>query len=235
MSPPPLLLIHGAGMDHRVWAGLDVGPPPLTPDLPGHGVNPGPALPTIEAMADWLAGWLDQRAITQVAAAGHSLGALVALALAAHHPARVARLTLIGAAPQMPVHPDLLAAAADDLPQAATMIARWGLAAGNRDQPITAGGASLFDWTRTLVAASAPGVLQSDLAACAACTQAPDWAARVRVPCRVVTGGADKMTPPAAGAALAAAIAGATLVEIADCGHMIMLEAPQALAAALAG
>jgi len=56
---PCVVFLHGAGMDHTVWAlqtryfawhGYGV----LAVDLPGHGKSEGPALKTIGEMADWV-------------------------------------------------------------------------------------------------------------------------------------------------------------------------------------
>jgi hypothetical protein len=47
--------------------------------------------------------------------------------------------------------------------------------------------------------------------------------------------GSDKMTPPKKGRALAQAIAGSQLVEIAGAGHMLPSESPDEVNSALAG
>ena len=63
-SLPCVVFIHGALHDHSVWTllarwfahhGFGV----LAVDLPGHMRSAGPALPNIEAMADWTLAVLD--------------------------------------------------------------------------------------------------------------------------------------------------------------------------------
>ncbi len=104
-------------MDHSVWS-LQTrhfayrGWNALALDLPGHGRSGGELPTSIAALADWL--WeliklLDAPAVSLV---GHSMGALIGLELAARHRRRIAGLALLGAAARMPVHPDLLEAAA---------------------------------------------------------------------------------------------------------------------------
>ena len=114
---PLVVFLHGAGMDHSVWAlqsrwfahhGRSV----LAVDLPGHGGSEGPALASIEALADWTAGALERLGGGKALLVGHSMGSLVALEAAARRPDRVAAIGLIGTAATMPVHPTLLAAAA---------------------------------------------------------------------------------------------------------------------------
>jgi len=115
-SLPTVVFLHGAGMDHTAWAQHDRwfahhGYNVLAPDLPGHGRSSGPLLPTIAEMADWTATLLDAAGARQAKLIGHSMGSLIALELAARHPAKVSALVLIGTSAAMAVGPDLLKAA----------------------------------------------------------------------------------------------------------------------------
>src|SRR6185437_712834 len=87
--------------------GLDV----LAVDLPGHGGSAGPALSDIGALADWTLALMSAAGAERASLVGHSMGALIALAVAARAPERVARFALVSVGAKMPVHPDLLAAA----------------------------------------------------------------------------------------------------------------------------
>ena len=60
-----------------------------------------------------------------------------------------------------------------------------------------------------------------------------DAARRVSCPALVIIAANDIMTPPEAGRELARLIAGAASVTIADCGHMLVAEAPDAVLDAL--
>lgn len=222
-----VVLIHGAGGDHSVWDGVLGGVGAAVAfDLPGHGCSDGPALASIAALADWLALAFDAAGIKTAAVAGHSMGALVALEFAARHPARVRALALLGAAAAMPVHGDLLVAARDDPPTAAAMIAGWGFAREGADP-------ALVEQTRLRLEASAPGVLHAGLAACAAYAGGMSAAARVQCPTVVVIGSQDRMSPPKAGVALAESILGAASVVLEGAGHMMMMDQPGPVAAAL--
>ena len=81
----------------------------------------------------------------------------------------------------------------------------------------------------------APGVLHSDLAACNAYSGMLDAAAKVTVPTAVILGERDMMTPAKGGKALAAAITGARIVVLPGAGHMLMMERPDELLAAIKG
>ena len=235
---PVLVFIHGAGMDHTVWAlqsryfahrGRSV----LALDLPGHGKSQGPAPTDIAAMAEWVVRFLDAAAVEQAVLVGHSMGALVALEVAARHQGRVAGLALCGAALKMPVHPDLLAAAEDNDPSAAALIVSWAHGQTGHLGGARLPGAWLMGGGDALLRKAAPGVLHNDLAACDGYQEAAAACARITCPTEVVIGTEDRMTPAKAGRALADAIPNGNAAVLAGAGHMMMLEAPDDTLAAL--
>jgi pimeloyl-ACP methyl ester carboxylesterase len=77
--------------------------------------------------------------------------------------------------------------------------------------------------------------LHVDLTASAAYQDGLEAAAKVRCPTLIVAGAADRMTPAGEAAKLAAAIKGAQLVTLPNCGHMMMVEQPDATLDALVG
>jgi pimeloyl-ACP methyl ester carboxylesterase len=99
----PLLLVHGLGGAAANWLVLAPlllpGRRVLVPDLPGHGgSSPLPASPSLNAYADRLASLLEREAATPAAVVGHSLGGAIALRLAIRRREAVAALVLAGAA-----------------------------------------------------------------------------------------------------------------------------------------
>ncbi len=234
---PAWVLLHGACNDHSAWGAVM---PHLAvsriaayaPDFPGHGASAGPALTSIEAMAAWTVRLLDACGLGMCAIAGHSMGSLVALRVAALAPGRVAALALLGTAAPMRVSPRLADQARTDAPVAMRAVAAWSHRA--RDGMVIDPAAE----ARTLGRMQAvehgdPGVLAIDLAACDACADAPAWAASVVAPTLIVSGQEDRMTPPRAAASLQAAIVQARTL-ILPCGHAMMDEEPLAVAQALA-
>jgi pimeloyl-ACP methyl ester carboxylesterase len=87
--------------------------------------------------------------------------------------------------------------------------------------------------TLALFARNAPGVLHTDLEACAGWKSGAEAARQVRCPALVAIAANDIMTPPKAGQELARLIAGSRSVTIADCGHMLVAEAPDTVLDAL--
>lgn len=237
---PSVVFVHGAGMDHTVW-NLQTrwfahhGRNALAIDLPGHGRSQGPALASIEAMADFVPRLLDAAGAKQAALVGHSMGALVSLAAAARHAERVRALALVGVAALMPVHPKLLEAAAKGDHAAVEMIADW--AFGRRAQlgGARAPGTWMVGGGVRLLERVAGGVLASDLSACDSYKDALAAAAAVHCPTLYLLGAADRMTPAAGARTLIAATQGAREQVLAGAGHMAMVEAPDATLDALAG
>ena len=103
----PLLLLHGYTDSSRSWS-LTV--PYLSeyrliiPDQRGHGGSDAPACCySSTQFADDARLLLDALGIQRAAVAGHSLGSMVAISLAADHPERVSRIILIGSTALVPV------------------------------------------------------------------------------------------------------------------------------------
>ena len=237
---PTVLFVHGAGMDHSVWP-LQArhfayrGWNALALDLPGHGRSAGERRTSIPALADWLWDLIKALDVPAVHLVGHSMGALICLELAARHRRRIAGIALLGAAPRMPVHPALLEAAGQPGPLAAELICDWGFGPAGHIGGHKAPGSWMLGHALRLLGESIGPRLRTDLAACNAYAVGAEAVARVRCPTLVVAGAADRMTPARQGAKLAETIKGAQLVVLPDCGHMMMVEQPDATLDALVG
>jgi pimeloyl-ACP methyl ester carboxylesterase len=230
---PAVVMLHGAGMDHVVWAlparslahrGRSV----LAPDLPGHGRSQRPALSTIAEMARWLIRLLDAAEIEKAALVGHSMGSLLALEAASIAPERVRALALLGVASRMPVHPDLLRAAVEQPRLAADLIVSWAYGPVGQFGGQPAPGLWLIGGGHSLLERAAPGVLASDLGACDAYDTLPA-AAKIACPTLLLLGAKDRMAPAAKAKPLYDAIAGCKSITLANAGHMMMSEAPDAV------
>jgi pimeloyl-ACP methyl ester carboxylesterase len=235
---PTVVLLHGAGFDHTTWAlhsrwfahhGYGV----LAPDLPGHGRSSGAALATIADMADWTAALLEAAGATKARLVGHSMGSLIALETAARHPAKVSGLSLIGTAATMTVGPDLLRAAEANDHAAIDMVSIWGLGFQAELGGSLAPGMWMHSGAQRVLEKCRPGVLFNDLSACNAYQGALAAAAKVIVPTTLILGERDMMTPAKAGKTLAAAIPNAKTIVLSGAGHMMMVERPDELLAAL--
>jgi pimeloyl-ACP methyl ester carboxylesterase len=235
---PTVLFIHGAGMDHTVWAlqtryfahhGRSV----LAVDLPGHGRSAGALLRSIGDMAAWIVHVLDAAAVQGAALVGHSMGALSALEAAAAAPARVRGLALLGVADRMPVHPDLQAAADGNRRLGPELVSSWGHGRSGHLGGNPAPGLWMMGGSLQLLERAPAGALAADLAACNAYDDALAAAARVVCPTLLLLGATDRMTPPAKARPLAAAIKQSRTTVLPAAGHMLMSERPDAVIDAL--
>jgi len=219
---PWLMLSHSLGVNLGMWApqmdALLRHFRVLRYDTRGHG---GSDLPTpssgIDDLAQDAVDLLDHLDIAQTHFCGLSMGGMTGQALAALHPARVARLALCNTSPYM--------APASDWDARIATVRNGGMAA-IVDAVITR-------WFTTRFQAAAPDkiaivremLLHTSPAGYMACCGAiRDMDQRERVKTignatLVIAGGHDPATPPQDGRALAACIAGAKYVEL-DAAHL---------------
>jgi pimeloyl-ACP methyl ester carboxylesterase len=235
---PAIVFLHGAGLDHSVWALLarafaHRGFAVLAPDLPGHGRSAGPPLASIAAMADWTAALIEAAGVRAARLVGHSMGSLAALETGARHPEKITGLGLIAIAAPMRVSDDLLNAAKANDHAAVDMMSIWGhgyrATLGGCEVPglwMLGGGERLLERAR-------PGVIFADLAACNHYQDGLAAAAKISVPSVVILGSRDLMTPAKGGRAVAEAIKTCRVTVLDGAGHMLMSERPNEVLAAL--
>lgn len=223
---PPLILIHGAGGHHLVW------PPEVRRlpgdrvfalDLPGHGKSAGVGCQSIADYAEAVALWMNAMGLTSAVLAGHSMGAAIALHIAANLPERVLGLCIFGGGARLPVASDLLQGTADPDLAPATIDQMIDLSFG-RSTP-----ARLKELARARMRDTRSALLHGDLLACCSVDLSAE-VSRLKLPALLMCGDEDRMTPPALTRFLAAQMSGSRMELVASAGHMIMLERPQLVA-----
>jgi pimeloyl-ACP methyl ester carboxylesterase len=238
---PGLVLVHGAVNDHSVWTLLarwaaNHGHGVLAVDLPGHMRSEGPALTSVEAMADWLLVLLDAAGVQQAVLGGHSMGSLVALQAAAQAPERAAGLLMFGTCVPMPVPQALLDLSRSDVAAAIDRVVGFSFSTLAAKPSYPGPGTWLRGAARGLMhqvvrANPDPLLFHTDFSACNAYVQGLDAAARVRCPSALLLGALDQMTLPRA-AQDVARVLGAR-VHTVPAGHFLMQEAPDDVCNAL--
>ena len=240
-SLPCIVFVHGALNDHSVWTLLarwfaHHGHAVLAIDLPGHMRSEGPALQSVEAMADWLLALLEAAGVQRATLAGHSLGSLVALEAAARAPERVAHLAMLGTCVPMPVPQPLLDLSRTDVRAAIDRVVMFSFSTLAPKPSYPGPGVWLRGAGRALmrqVMATQPDPLlfHTDFSACNNYRAGLDTAARVACPATLVLGAADQMTLPRQAQEIAARLK--ARVHTVPAGHFLMQEAPDAVLAAL--
>lgn len=238
---PCVVFIHGACNDHTGWTLLarwfaHHGHSVLAFDLPGHMRSPGPLLPDVEAMADWVLAAMSAAGVQHAALVGHSMGSLIALQAAGAAPERVTQLVLIGTAYPMNVSDALLATARDHPLRAMQMVNVWSISttASKPGFPSPGSwlhGGSLALMRRVQAAGGGQNVFLHGFDVCNRYRGGLEAAARVRCPATLVVGQFDQMTTPRAAKEIAAALK-ARVVTVPS-GHHLMAEQPDAVLAAV--
>jgi len=220
-SPRDIVLIHGSGADHSHWPREVMELPDYNIhilDLPGHGQSTGPGRDSVAAYADVVAGFIDQRRLTQVTLFGHSLGSAIVLTLALRRPDWLKALVLVGAGARLKVLPALLEQLETDFPDAVEQICRYlfgpeaapSLVAAEKQRYLT------VDWR----------LIRDDFLACNQ-FDVMERLSGIEAPTLVITGSADMLTPVKYGQYLKEQIPHAGLVVIPNAGHMVAREKPQ--------
>jgi pimeloyl-ACP methyl ester carboxylesterase len=198
--------------------------PSYAVDLPGHGRSEGPGRDSIPAYGDWLISFLEAIHLEQVVLVGHSMGGAIALDVALRHPARVAALGLVASGARLRVEPGILDEIRRDPATAVALICGSAFGPGASQTNVRLG--------ERQMAATPPEVLHGDFVACDV-FDVRERLGGIKCPTCVVCGALDLLTPLKYSIYLRDRIARAEMCSLEGCGHMLMIEQPQAVARAL--
>jgi pimeloyl-ACP methyl ester carboxylesterase len=243
----PLVLVHGLGGAASNWLALAPllapGRRVLVPELPGHGGSEAlPAAPNLNAFADRIAELAARDGFAPAPVVGHSLGGAIALRLAIRRPESVSSLVLAAAAgissgtrsaryaltitgilkPGRRIAPHRRLVARSPLLKA-LVFGRWG-AADPQALPAEVVDAFLSGPERHTDTVSAAKALVRD--------DPRGDLGRVRCPSLVLWGARDNQLPVGDAFDYARRLRGRLRV-IADCGHLLIGERPDACADAI--
>jgi 3-oxoadipate enol-lactonase len=234
-SGPPVVLVHGLGgtsaeIWKRVAGDLARDFAVVRYDLRGAGrseVPPGPY--GLRDFVDDLDGLIERLALGAPALVGHSFGGSIVLAFAAAHADAASSVTAIGGPTSLPEQ------AREGMWQRAETVEAQGMAAV-AETVATNGMAPSFreahpDEWRAYVQLLGANDPQAYAATCRVIAELDITAElpRIQAPVLLVAGDRDGVAPPAANREAAARIPDARFVEVADCGHILPWEQPEAL------
>lgn len=233
---PTYLALHywaGSGREFdQLRALLPAGTQLLAPDLPGFGQQAAPSGfdYSVNSYADWVAAFASEQQLTDYVLIGHSMGGKIALALAARQPAGLRGLVLLSPSPPTPEP-------ISDAGRAASLAAY-----GKREEAEQ----TFVKITNRLVSKAIHQEIVTDNLR----TSHAAWDAwlnsgskedisalmpAIQVPCQLLVGEADRAIPLAAQRAQTLPLlpAGTPLTVVLGAGHLLPLEAPHDLLAAL--
>lgn len=238
---PCVVFIHGAVNDHNVWTLLarwfaHHGHGVLAVDLPGHMRSEGPALASVEAMADWLLALMTAAGVQRAALVGHSMGSLVALEAAGRAPERVSHLAMLGTSVPMPVPQPLLDLSLQDVSAAIDRVVSFSFStlAAKPSYPgpgVWLRGAGRALMHQVMAAQGDARLFHTDFTACNGYVSGLQAAARVACPAALVLGQFDQMTLPKGAAEIAQRLK--ATVHTVPAGHFLMQESPDPVLTAL--
>ncbi len=242
----PVVLLHGHTLDRRVWLPvvpilLEAGLRVIRPDLRGHGrsTRPDSGYHVSHHSAD-IVGLLDAVDVDGATVVGFSFGGGVALEMAVTRGSRVAGLGLV--APVMPDRP-FEPAFMESLRGVARTIRSEGVAAAMAG-PWAANPLFAHSFTRQGVRETVAAIVKDFPGAEFLATgrdrverawMLPDRLGEISAPTRVMVGGEEMPGFKAFAEEAAAGIPGATIEVVPDCGHLLPLEAPDAVAKMIIG
>jgi pimeloyl-ACP methyl ester carboxylesterase len=227
---PPVLLLHGAGGSHLSW------PPQIrrlngqrifAPDLPGHGKSEGLGSQDIVEYARAVVEFMKATRLASAVIVGCSMGSAIALTLALRYRKRVLGLGLVGSGAKMRVAESTLELASNPslfLQTVETVIeSSYSPDVDPRIKELAV----------QQMAETRQAVLYSDFLACDA-FDIMERVNKIRVPTLLITGSADRMTPPNRAQYLHDQIEGSQLEIIDGAGHMVVVERPDKVVELLA-
>jgi len=231
-SGPPLVLLHGALADSRVWRRqVDEFSEEFTVvawDAPGCGGSSDPPESfRLADYADCLARCIDALGIGPAHVVGHSFGGALALALAGRHPGAVRSLVLVGAYAGWGGSLD-----ADEVRARVELALRHAAAVEDEGAPPSLPG--IFSDRMTPETADELVAMMAEARPAATRTMALGLAEadlrpvlpEIEVPALLLYGDADERAPRSVREAIDEAMPDATLVLLPGVGHMVAEEAP---------
>lgn len=240
-SGPVVVLLHGYPFNRSLWrdqmAVLQQNYRVIVPDLRGHGgsaILPGPS--TMELMAGDIAGLLDNLNIAQATIGGLSMGGYVALAFYRLFPARVHSLIL--AATRAPGDNDEAKRNREVQAKKARLEGMEGIADALLPKLLTADTVTkrpeIVKHLRGMMASTNPEGAAAALEGMAIRQDQTSFLSQIAVPTLILVGSEDAITPPADAELMHREIAGSRLEIIKGAGHVVNLEKPEAVNAAVA-
>jgi pimeloyl-ACP methyl ester carboxylesterase len=159
-----------------------------------------------------------------VALAGHSLGGAIAQELAIQSPDWLSRIVLLGTGCRLRVLPDVLSGLMGDYENTIDLVNR--MMFGPDADP------ALVGTERETYLDLPPEITHGDLSACDA-FDVSDRLSSIRVPALVISGENDRLTPVKYGRYLHRHIPESEMIVIERAGHMMALEKPEDVVAAI--
>lgn len=216
---PTLVMIHGAGGCSEIWKNqtniLRSSINTLALDLPGHGKTSGQGMLKISEYTSWLKEILENVFDFPVFVMGHSMGGAITQEMTILYPHLVKAIILVATGPRLRVAPAFLDGLLTNFEDTVDEIMKYAYAPGVNDLWIREGA--------RLMKKSGSIVVRNDFLACDGFDSLNNIS-NIKIPCLVICGDKDKLTPVSLSNKLSENIRGSRLTVIPSAGHMVMIE-----------
>lgn len=233
---PPVVLLHGFGLDRSIWRELVVehlgDQQVILPDLRGHGESDAPSgVYDMPLLAHDVAGLLGHLGVAQVILCGHSMGGYVTLAFAEQFSEKLAGLGLITTNAQA----DSVEKRAGRYTLIEDVRTRGSIAVAENLAPRLSRDPEVIRKAYDLIGQSDPAGLIGSLRGMAEREDKTGLLGQIDLPALVIAGEDDQITNFEESKGMADNLPGGEFSGLPGVGHMPMLEDPEALGVALRG
>lgn len=220
---PTLVMIHGAGGRSQTWQGqihpLKDSLNTLALDLPGHGKTDGQSKNRVDEYAHWLGQRLDILFQGPVFLMGHSMGGAIVQETALLYPKLLKGILLVGTGPRLQVAPMFLDGFLNHFEETVDLIISYAYSSGAERSMLREGAKIMKE--------AGAEVVHDDFVACDRYDRRKELGG-INLPCLIVCGEKDKLTPPDFSKELHESIRGSTLEILPSAGHYVMIESYKA-------
>jgi pimeloyl-ACP methyl ester carboxylesterase len=217
LSLYPILFIHGAGGNYKVWAyQVKYFKNSIAINLPGH--DGGEGRRSIDEYVEYVRDFLDRSGLRNVVLVGHSMGGAIAQGFALKYSEYLRAIVLVCTGARLRVLPKMFELIRDNYPKAVELIANMAVSR-------SASQAIKSQVVEELLKAN-PKVVYGDFEACDK-FDVMDQVGNIRVKTLIICGSDDLLTPVKYSKYLNDKIPGSILRIIEGSGHMVMMEKPE--------
>jgi len=230
----PIIFLHGFPFDHNIWNPLIVlledQARLILPDLRGFGRSPiTDDVYTMRLFAEDLRHLMDSLGLEKAMLVGHSMGGYAALAFTQAYPARVCGLGLVATQAEA------------DSPERRQARYKLAEAVSHKGARVVASDLvnslvqkqELLKPIKNMILKTKPAGIVGALKGMAERGDLTGFLARISAPAAVVAGLSDQLLPVEKMRTMAQMLPKGWLVEISGAGHMVMMDEPEQVAAAL--
>jgi pimeloyl-ACP methyl ester carboxylesterase len=218
-----VLFIHGAGGGQYTWSYqkgfFEKELNPIILELPGHGESEGEGEKEVGRYAEHVYSFLRVMGLQKVFLVGHSMGGAIVQTLALTHAEVTKGIVLVGTGAKLKVLPMILNGIKDNFEEAVRKINQL---SHSRKAPLMFIERGIAEMMRCR-----PEVVYADYLACDRFDMMKEIA-RIDLPTLILCGDDDQLTPVKYSQFLHNGIKGSKLEILANAGHMVMMETPQA-------